>query len=141
MENQLPNKKLIDDNGVLLKTPGMLRHERDEEARKNVVEATGEKSGEGLLDRSKMVEARKTRLEGEIAEAGEKPKEGVLDRAKIAEQRKIADEAKIKEIKGTIEERLSAVEEKVGVDETDQAFSKEGLLNRNLGRKREGPVN
>ena len=83
-----------------------------------------------------MTEARKTRLEGELAEAGEKPMEGVIvDRAKIIEQRKIADDAKIKEIRGTIEERLSAVEEKVGVDESDKPFSKEGLLNRNFGKK------
>lgn len=134
MENQIPKKKLIDDNGVLLKTPGMLRQERNEAANAEIV---GEPN-EALLDRSKIGEARKTRLEGEIAEAGEKPKEGVLDRAKIAEQRKVADNARAQELKKTIEERLTAVEEKVGVDETNQAFSKEGLLNRNLGRKREG---
>lgn len=133
MENQIPKKKLIDDNGVLLRTPGMIRHEQEEEARKNAVEATGENAG-GLLDRSKMAEARKTRLEGEIAEAAEKPKEGVLDRTLMRKQQKEADNARAQELKKTIEERLTAVKEKVGVDETDGPFSKEGLLNRNFGK-------
>jgi len=132
MENQIPNKKLIDDNGVLLKTPGMLRHERKEDERKNSVEVTGE-NAEGLLDRGKMVEAREARPEGEIVQAGEKPKEEVLDRAKMAEQRKAADEAKAQELKKTIEERLTAVEEQVGLD-GNKPFSKEGLLNRNFGK-------
>ena len=132
MENFKPQKGLIDSNGVLLKTPGMLRHEQTEQGSKEAVDE--ETTTEGLLDRSKLTEAKKTRLEGEIAEAGEKPKEGVLDRAKIAEQRKLADDAKIKEIKGTIEERLSAVEKQVGI-EGEKPFSTEGLLNRNFGKK------
>lgn len=134
MENQIPKKKLIDDNGVLLRTPGMIRHEREEERAKNATEIVGEPK-EGLLDRSKINEARKTRLESEIAEAGEKPKEGVLDRTLMRKQRQEADDAKAQELKKTIEERLTAVEEKVGVDESDKPFSKEGLLNRNFGKK------
>lgn len=131
MENLKPQKGLIDSNGVLLKTPGILRHERSGQEAKETLATEG--TTKGLLDRSKLTEARKTRLEGEIDKAGEKPKEEVLDRARIAEQRQLADEARIKEIKGTIEERLNAVEKQVGIEEK-KPFSKEGLLDRNFGK-------
>lgn len=134
MENQLPQKKLIDENGVLVKTPGMLRREREEQEEKETAEVAGEKTEGELLDRSKITEARKTRLETEIAQTGEKPKEDVLDRTLMRAQREAEDAARIQELKGTIEERLSAVEDKVGMEE-QEPFSKEGLLNRNLGKK------
>lgn len=128
-----PRKAGIGPDGLLVRPEVLRRQEREAEDAVNSAKPTIEPTGEGLLDRSKMVEERKTRLEGELAEAAEKPKEGVLDRAKIAEQRKVADGARAQELKKTIEERLSAVEEQVGVD-GEKPFSKEGLLNRNFGK-------
>jgi hypothetical protein len=129
MENQLPHKKLIDEKGILTR-PEVLRREQREAGTNEAV--AGDGKGE-VLDRSKINEARKTRLEGEVAKTGEKPKEDVLDRAKMLEQRKVAEGARAQELKKTIEERLTAVEEQVGLD-GEKPFSKEGLLNRNLGK-------
>lgn len=84
-----------------------------------------------VLDRSKMTETRDARIEAELAQAGKRPKEEVLDRTLMHKQRDEARDAEALRLKKTIEERLSAVEEKVG---TDQPLSKEGLLNRNFGK-------
>jgi hypothetical protein len=115
---------------------GMLDRSKMAEAKKARIEAedaaAGEKPKEGVLDRSKMSEARDARIEAELSQAAEKPKEEVLDRTLMYKQREAADAERAQEIKGDIEERLSAVEEKI--DDKEKPFSKEGLLNRNFGK-------
>lgn len=112
---------------------GMFDRSKMNEARKARLEAenaaTDQKPKENVLDRSKMNEARKNRIEEEIANATDKPKEDVLNRDLINQQR----EARIIGLKGSIEKRLSAVEDKVGVDEKGP-ISKEGILDRNFGK-------
>lgn len=124
-----PQQPGIGPDGLLVR-PEVLRRQ----ARESAVNETTMGNGTGeVLDRSLMEKGRQERLQTNLDEVAQRPKQDVLDRVKIAQERKAADNLKAIQLRKTIEQRLSAVEEQVGV-KGEEPFSPEGFLNRRFGK-------